>query len=246
MKSQDILILLKIISMHIDLNRQNFDSDTFHLYESKVDWGDMFERQDASGESSADFSLAYVDDDVLVVVEDEDEWTEKGLKPSYNEESAIKSRFSVRNLEFLTGISKSQISLGLNRMYDVGLAKPDRRLAIPKVNTKALFDFIAFGIKYVFPAKEGELTRGIATSIAAPVLKGKLMTSGEFPLVWPDPRGKTKGFAIEPLHSNIIRAVQLDSRLYAMLALVDAVRIGRPREHNLSLEKLKIIFEEVK
>ncbi len=39
MKSQDILILLKIISMHIDLNRQNFDSDTFHLYESKVDWG---------------------------------------------------------------------------------------------------------------------------------------------------------------------------------------------------------------
>lgn len=64
-------------------------------------------------------------------------------------------------------------------MHDVGLAKNDRRLGIPKTNSKALLEFIAYGIRYVLPAKEGELTRGIATSIAAPVLQRKLITSGE-------------------------------------------------------------------
>ncbi|MBA3989414.1 MAG: hypothetical protein C0463_09885, partial [Idiomarina sp.] len=89
------------------------------------------------------------------------------------------SLFSVRALEQDTGISKSQVSLSLKRMFDVGLVKADRKTGLPKINTRALLEFIAYGIQYVFPAKEGEVTRGIATSIAAPVLQGKLMTSGE-------------------------------------------------------------------
>ncbi|MTC56632.1 hypothetical protein GKR50_02505 [Providencia rustigianii] len=199
MKSQDILLLLKIMSMYIEMNDRNTDSEIINLHGSRIDW-----------------------------------------------ENDIQSHFTVRNLELYTGISKSQVSLSLNRMYEVGLAKPDRTLGIPKVNIKGLLEFIAYGIKYVFPAKEGILSRGIATSIAAPVLKGELMSSGEIPPVWPDPRGKTKGVMITPLHPNIFQAIQNDNRLYAMLALVDAIRIGRPREHNLALEKLKVIFEGVK
>ncbi|CAH8191991.1 hypothetical protein [Vibrio litoralis] len=210
MKSQDILLLLKIVSLHADLKGR------------------------------------FVDEEVLNLSDDWSDWEERGLSPTFTEEEALQSKFSVRSLESYTGISKSQIGISLNRMYDVGLAKPDRRLGIPKVNTKALLDFIAFGLKYVFPAKEGELSRGIATSIASPALKGKLMSSGELPPVWPNPKGNTKGLAITPLHPNIFLAIQQDARLYAMLALVDAVRIGHPREHNLAVEKLKIIFEGVK
>ena len=183
------------------------------------------------------------------IIENEDEWADwddKGLLPTYTEQDHIESHFSVRNLAEYTGISKSQISLSLNRMTAVGLVKSDRKLHVPKVNTQALLEFIFFGLRYVFPAPKGEIVRGIATSIAAPVLKGKLMSSGDIPPVWSDPKGNTKGIRIEPLHPNIIQAVRLDSRLYAMLALVDAIRIGNPRERNLAHEMLELIFRGVK
>jgi hypothetical protein len=210
MKSQDILLLLKIISLHADIKDRNLDNDIINVDD---DWAD---------------------------------WETKGLAPTYTEQTHIESNFSVRSLENYTGISKSQISLSLNRMNDVGLAKPDRRLNIPKVNTKALLEFIAYGIKYVFPAKESQLSRGIATSIAAPVLNGKLMSSGDLPPIWSHSKGNTKGLAIEPLHPNVFHAIQQDGRLYALLALTDAVRIGRPRERNLALDMMEKIFEGVK
>jgi hypothetical protein len=210
MKSQDVLLLLKLISLHTGLDGEDIDSAIIQMDDTWADWDD------------------------------------KGLKPTFTEMDQIESRFSLRSLESLTGVSKSQISLSLNRMYDVGLAKVDRKLQVPKANTKALLDFIAYGIRYVFPAKEGVIGRGIATSIAAPVLRGKLMTSGELQPVWSNPRGNTKGMLIEPLHPKVFLAVQQDAQLYAMLALVDAIRIGHPRERNLALEMLESIFKVAK
>lgn len=215
MKSQDIVVLLKLVSLH-----------------------------------SAYFSECGDDEfDVIYPPDEDEDWLENGLE--YEEPfslitESVENRFSVRALEADTGISKSQISLSLKRMYNVGLAKIDRKTQLPKANTKALLEFITYGIKYVFPAKEGKITRGIATSIAAPVLRGKLMTSGDLPPVWPYAKGKTKGMAVEPLHSNIFKTVQKDKRMYAMLALVDAVRIGHPRERNLALEKLALMFKVVR
>ncbi|MCP5357556.1 MAG: hypothetical protein H7A06_05400 [Pseudomonadales bacterium] len=149
------------------------------------------------------------------------------------------SRYSVRALEHQTGISKSQINLSLNRCIDLGLARIDRRLEVPRVNSKALLEFIVYGLKYVFPAKAGELTRGIATSFGAPVLKEKLLSSGEFQLVWPDALGKTMGMHIEPLFKSTVYAVKQDPQLYALMALVDAIRLGQPRESNLAADLLK-------
>lgn len=207
MKSQDILLLLKIVSLHDKFVGKNFDAEIIHTGD---EWAD---------------------------------WDEKGLQPFYYESEHLENQFSVRNLAAVTGISKSQISLSLNRMYDVGLAKVDRKLQVPNVNKTALIGFLEHGIRYVFPAKEGAVTRGIATSIAAPVLRGKLMTSGELQPVWPDPKGRTKGMLIEPLHPNVFVAIKEDAQLYAMLALTDAIRIGHPRERNIALDMLKNIFK---
>lgn len=149
------------------------------------------------------------------------------------------SRFSVRALEQDTGISKSQVSLSLKRMFDVGLAKADRKTGLPKANTKALLEFIAYGIQYVFPAKEGEVTRGIATSIAAPVLQGKLMKSVELAPIWPYFKGQTKGVAVQPLHENIFAAIRTDDITYALLALTDAVRIGHSRERGIAIDMMR-------
>ena len=147
--------------------------------------------------------------------------------------------YTARALEHETGISKSQINLSLNRCIDVGLAKTDRQSGVPRVKVRALFDFIVHGLKYVFPAKPGEITRGIATSFAAPVLNQKLMSAGELIMVWPDAKEKTKGQAIEPLFKSVAYAVNRDPEIYALLALVDAIRIGQPREANLAADLLK-------
>lgn len=159
--------------------------------------------------------------------------------PEVDMQNYTASRYTARSLERETGISKSQINLILNRCYDVGLAKKDRHLGVPRTNTRALFDFIVHGIKYVFPAKPRELTRGVATGFAAPVLKDKLLSAGDFMLVWPDAKGDTKGQMVEPLFKSAPFAIKHDPQMYALLALVDAIRLGQPREVNLAKELLK-------
>lgn len=150
----------------------------------------------------------------------------------------IISQYSTRSLALSTGISKSQVNLAMRRCFDVGLAKRDRKSDLPRVHTKVLLDFIVYGLKYVFPAKLGAVTRGITTSLASPVLEGKLISTGDLLPVWPDPLGKTKGQTVEPLFKSATYAVRRDAELYALLALVDAIRIGQPRERNLAAELL--------
>lgn len=154
-------------------------------------------------------------------------------------EEYIERLFSMRSLESETGISKTQVNLSLKRMFKVGLVKNSRQNGLPIVNTKALLEFIAYGIRYVFPAELGKPTRGIPTSIAAPVLKGQLMAPMDLVPVWPHYLGTEKGLSVEPLHDNVGQAIKSDSLCYAFLALTDSVRLGQPRERNLAISFLE-------
>lgn len=212
MKSQDILLLLKLVSLHKQeqLVETNAASKAWAL--DWRDWEDVEERPSI---------------------------TEQLSEKQFDEAEYIASLYTSRKLETETGISKSQINLALNRCYDVGLAKKDRKLRVPRTNVRALYDFITSGLKYVFPAKPREITRGIATAFAAPVLKDKLMSTGEFIPIWPDAKGNTKGQAVEPLYKSVVHAVRKDPEMYSLLALIDAIRIGQPREVNLAKDLLK-------
>ena len=156
--------------------------------------------------------------------------------------TARSQQYNVRALAAETGISKSQVSLSLQRSYEVGLAKRDRHSGIPHVNAKGLLEFIIYGLSYVFPAKLGAVTRGIATSFGAPVLEGKLLSAGELVPVWSDALGTTMGRSVVPLFKSVGYAIQNDRELYALLALVDAIRLGQPRERNLAIKMLKQSF----
>lgn len=142
--------------------------------------------------------------------------------------------FSVRALQQSTGISKSEVSNALNRCIAAGLAKLARNSAVPQVNTRALNEFLGHGIKYVFPVRPGPIMRGLATAHAAPVLAGKLLSGGEHIPVWADALGSDMGQSIEPLFKSAPAAARQDDRLYAMLALVDAIRLGNEREASLA------------
>ncbi|MCH4562334.1 hypothetical protein MKP05_04200 [Halomonas sp. EGI 63088] len=217
MKSQDIGLLLKLVALR---SREGPGPDSHAGKGSKAlpdDWRD-WALDDVDIDLHQD-SLPGLEDDLLL------------------------ARYSVRALAEATGISKSQVSLALQRCLEVGLVRKDRKTGVPRANARALFNFIVHGVRYVFPAKPGEITRGIATTFAAPVLEGQLYSSGELPMVWPDARGNSKGQAIEPLFKSVPYAVRRDPELYAMLALVDAIRLGHPRESKVAAERLAEYLE---
>jgi hypothetical protein len=209
MKSQDILLLLKLVSLHKLEQKELVIS--MESYARSIE----IKEYSAHGEWQG---WELVDGDIY-------------LKPNF---LSPQDRYSLRNLEAMTGISKTEASSALKRSIDVGLATIDRKSKLPRVNNRALFEFITYGIKYVFPANVGGLVRGIPTSFSAPVMSGKLMTAGETINVWPDPVGKEMGQSVEPLYKSVPKAVKQDPELYKLLALIDAIRIGNPREAKIA------------
>lgn len=168
----------------------------------------------------------------------------KLLSMEKSESDGLEQDYSVRQLEGLTGISKSELSAALNRCIAAGLAVRDMETNKPRVNRKALLGFLLNGIKYVFPVKPAEIVRGIPTAFAAPVMTGKMMSAGDLIHVWPDATAKDKGQAIAPLFKSVPAATKVDSKLYELLALVDAIRIGNARETQLATQLLEKEFTQ--
>ena len=80
------------------------------------------------------------------------------------------------------------------------------------------------------------MVRGWPTSHSAPPLSKKIVSEEQY--VWPDPDGKVRGQAVEPLYYSVPHAVKNDPALYEMLALIDALRIGKAREKKLAADEL--------
>ncbi len=70
-------------------------------------------------------------------------------------------------------------------------------------------------------------------------LAKKLIANQDDVYVWPWPEGDARGQSIEPIYHSVPIAIKNDSNLYELLALVDAVRVGRVREQNIALDELK-------
>lgn len=147
--------------------------------------------------------------------------------------------YSVRSLAEVLDISKSEISNSITRSTEAGLISKELGYSSPRVHSHALFEFLAYGFRYVFPAKIGPLARGIATSFMAPVLKGKVMSGGISKFVWPYAEGHENGQSVEPLFKSVPFAAEHDEELYAYLALADAIRIGNPREVQVARQELE-------
>lgn len=135
-------------------------------------------------------------------------------------------------------ISQSEISQSLIRVRYAGLLSDDGK----EVMRSALLEFLLHGIAYAFPQKPGAMVRGIPTAHSAPPLKNEIMSNENY--VWPSATGEIRGFKIEPLYPTVPKAVKNDLKLYELLALVDAIRIGRAREKNLAAKELENLIHE--
>ncbi len=130
-------------------------------------------------------------------------------------------------------MSQSEISQSLLRSKFAGLLDGSGK----KVMRLALMDFLQYGLTYVFPQKPGAVVRGIPTSHSAPPLKKEILSDEDY--VWPSANGKVRGHSIVPLYPSVVEAAQKDSKLYELLALTDALRVGRARERNIAVQELK-------
>ncbi|MEK7271188.1 MAG: hypothetical protein AAB215_09650 [Planctomycetota bacterium] len=135
------------------------------------------------------------------------------------------------------GFSQGEVSSGLKRARAARLLVKAQGGIRP--SREALIDFLLHGLPFVFVPERGALTRGIPTAEAAPVLASRLAPADQPPPVWPDPDGETRGEAFSPLYRSAPRAALRDEKLYALLALVDAVRGGRARARSLAQEELR-------
>ena len=130
-------------------------------------------------------------------------------------------------------ISQSEISECLARSKYSGLMDASRK----RVNVLNLLEFIQHGIKYVFPQQPGPIVRGIATAHSASPLDKEIQSDQNY--VWPYTRGDMRGQAIQPLYKSVPKAILKDEKLHEVLALVDAIRVGKVREQHLAISLLK-------
>ena len=132
-------------------------------------------------------------------------------------------------------LSASEVSEALNRCRFCRLLAAGP--ATLTVQRQGLLEFLFYGLPYVFAARPGAPARGLATAASAPPL---LATFGLEPAtVWPGSVGSTWGVGVEPLYPQAPLAADQDAQLYELLALADALRLGRPREVKLARQLLQ-------
>lgn len=138
-----------------------------------------------------------------------------------------------KNLADELSMSQSEISQSVNRSKYAGLMDGTAK----KVMRLAFMDFLQFGLSVVFPQQAGPIVRGIPTAHSTSPLN-ELIVSTEL-YIWPYSKGKIKGHSIIPLFKSVPEAALKDSLLYELLALCDAIRIGRAREKEIAIDELK-------
>jgi hypothetical protein len=138
--------------------------------------------------------------------------------------------------------AESAVSLGISRRrFDDALARlvASRLASAESLRPRAhsLMEFLCAGVPYWLPAEVGAIARGMPAATSGPGLEGlgpiQLAEVGEW--VWPGapaPFDRHVGKALQPIDPIVPTAAARDQRLYELLSLLDALRIGRVRERD--------------
>ena len=135
-------------------------------------------------------------------------------------------------------LSASEAHSAVGRAVEAGLlrkplAGTGRTMPMPV--RSALGEFLVSGVKYVWPAVRGPVTRGIPTAGSVPAVASLLgMPQPELPLVWPHAEGTLRGESVEPLYPRAASVVAGDAALHEWLALIDILRLKTGREAALA------------
>ncbi|MDN4546538.1 MarR family transcriptional regulator [Pseudomonas sp. C32] len=249
MKGQDILLLFKMASLHAQEERLfgRMESETIaNLAEALLEpsvspsmgAGDPVGRALAAHNPDPEDTVYRVQE-FDTPMGDADKWEGWSDAAPSSPVSSWNERYSLRALSASLGLSKSEVSNSMARCREAGLLTNDYDTSLPKVNRRELVKITEHALKYFYPVKLGAMVRGIPTGFAAPALSKSLKSAGGLIPVWPNAFGSERGQAIEPLYKTVPDAVKKDRTLYHYLALVDAIRVGGPRECAVAVNILK-------
>lgn len=135
------------------------------------------------------------------------------------------------------GLSQSEVSEAVTRCKYAQLLDPKGKI----VMKSSLLELAQYGLRYVFPQKPGAVVRGVPTAHSAAPLKEHIESTENY--VWPYGKGTVRGHSIVPLYPSVPEAALQDVKLHELLALVDALRVGRSRERAMALVALKKLME---
>lgn len=138
-----------------------------------------------------------------------------------------------KELAYALFLRPTEISFSLKRSQCFRLLEDKGR----QVARRTFLEFLLYGLPVVFPTQPGARVRGLPTAHSAAPLREQLVTERLY--VWPDAESDYWGFAIEPLYPRVPQAAKADAHLYELLALADALRVGRSRERKLAGDLLK-------
>lgn len=130
-------------------------------------------------------------------------------------------------------MSQSEISESLARSAYARLLFDKGR----NVARQPLMGFLQYGIATVFPMQPGSIVRGIPTAHSAAPLNALIQSDEQY--VWPYAKGSVRGHAIQPLYGSVLPVIEYDAALYELMALTDAIRVGKVRERNLAVDLLR-------
>lgn len=134
-------------------------------------------------------------------------------------------------------LSQSEVSEAVARCKFSGLLAPDGKT----VMKTAFIEFLQYGLRYIFPQQPGAIVRGIPTSHSAAPLNAVIQSNEMY--VWPYGKGTARGHSIIPLYPTVPEAALKDVKLHELLALTDALRVGRAREKEIAIVALKKRFD---
>lgn len=144
-----------------------------------------------------------------------------------------KKTFYLKDIGHALSISSSEVTESVNRSVLGGLLAEDKKTLM----RMALYEFLVYGISHVFPQKPGAMVPGLPTAHSAPPLAKEFKSDEKY--VWPDPKGIIRGQEIEPFHPGQVNAAKEDQKLYELLSLTDALRVGKLREKKMATQELK-------
>jgi hypothetical protein len=130
-------------------------------------------------------------------------------------------------------MSSSEVHASVKRSIKAGLVNPQSRLPM----RKPFEEYLIHGVPYAFPVAIGAVVRGVPTAYAAPPLSDMISYSG-LPPVWMWGEGTVEGMYVDPLHKSARYMIQREPVFYEVLALVDAIRMGRRREREFAEKEL--------
>ncbi len=132
-----------------------------------------------------------------------------------------------------SGLSQSAAFRAVQRLRGARLLVPDGF----RVFDDRLLLFLEHGVPFAFAVAPGKVARGMPTAHSAPPLNEHISATNA--VVWPFSQGTVRGESLTPLAPSAPLAAQKDAALYRVLALIDALRIGHPREQKLAVRLLK-------